>query len=418
MMKFLKKNRKLVIGAVVLLVLVVVFVVVRANAAAPGSEFQTAEIKTGNLTATVGATGSVRSQSSAMLLWQANGTVEKVNVDVGDRVELDHVLASLDRTTLPQNIILAEADLVSAQKALEDLQNSDTARAEAAIALDKAEQDYEKAYDYRESLNGKINIKEVVWVNGVPQAREYRGYADKETIADADEKLALALAQLEDAQRTYGRVKDGVSAEDVAAAEARVAAAQATLNMAHVTSPFAGTVTQAQPAVGDQVAAGSVAFRLDDLSHMLVDVQVSEVDINSVELGQPVTLLFDAILGQEYHGEVVEVGQAGDTVQGVVNFTVTVELTDADDLVKPGMTAAVNIVVKEVKNVLLVPNRAVRLVDNERVVYVLKDSQPVPVKIRLGQSSDLMSVVAGGDLKEGDQVILNPPSQNFGPFGG
>jgi HlyD family secretion protein len=115
----------------------------------------------------------------------------------------------------------------------------------------------------------------------------------------------------------------------------------------------------------------------------------------------------------------VEVGQAGDTVQGVVNFTVTVEITDADELVKPGMTAAVNIIVNEIQNALLVPNRAVRLVDSERVVYVLRDGLPVKVKIKLGQSSDTMSVIADGDLKEGDLVILNPPSEGGGgPFGG
>lgn len=418
MKEFLKKNRKILIGVGVVLVLLIIFLVARRNSTPPGSEFQTAEIKPGNLVATVGATGSVHAQSSALLVWQTNGTVEKVNVKVGDRVELDQVLASLDRASLPQNIILAEADLVSAQQALEDLQDSDTARAKAAIALDKAEQDYQKAYDYRESLNGKITIKEVVFVNGIPQVKEYKGNADKETIADADEKLALALAQLEDAQRAYARVRDGVSAEDVAAAEARVHAAQATLNMANVSAPFAGTVTQAVPSVGDLVTAGSVAFRVDDLSHMLVDVQVSEVDINSVSLGQPVTLLFDAILDKEYHGEVVEVGQAGDIVQGVVNFTVTVEITDADEMVKPGMTAAVNITVKEIKDALLVPNRAVRLVDNERVVYVLRDGMPVMVGIRLGQSSDTTSVVVGGELKEGDQVILNPPTEFGGPFGG
>jgi HlyD family secretion protein len=105
-------------------------------------------------------------------------------------------------------------------------------------------------------------------------------------------------------------------------------------------------------------------------------------------------------------------------VQGVVSFTVTVELTDADELVKPGMTAAVNVVIEEQKDVLLIPNRAVRLVDGERVVYVLVDGQPVQVKIKLGTSSDTMSVLVGGDIKEGDQIILNPPSNNGGPFGG
>ena len=105
-------------------------------------------------------------------------------------------------------------------------------------------------------------------------------------------------------------------------------------------------------------------------------------------------------------------------MQGVVSFTVTIELTDADELVKPGMTAAVNVVVEEVKDVILIPNRAVRLVDGNRVVYVLVDDQPVQVKVQLGSSSDLESVVVDGDIKEGDLIILNPPSFNGGPFGG
>jgi HlyD family secretion protein len=152
------------------------------------------------------------------------------------------------------------------------------------------------------------------------------------------------------------------------------------------------------------------------MSSLLVDVEVSEVDINNVSLGQPVTLTFDAILGKEYHGEVVEVTQAGTVENGVVNFTITVELTDADSLVKPGMTAGVNIVVEELQDVLLVPNRAVRLVEGERVVYVLENGQPVKKEIRLGSSSDTQSIVAGGDVAEGDLIILNPPAE-FGPGG-
>jgi HlyD family secretion protein len=108
------------------------------------------------------------------------------------------------------------------------------------------------------------------------------------------------------------------------------------------------------------------------------------------------------------------VTQAGTVDDGVVNFTVTVELTDADPAVKPGMTAAVNIVVEEMQDVLLVQNRAVRLVDGERVVYILVDGQPVKKEIRLGSSSDTTSVIAGGELKEGDVIILNPPVE-FGP---
>ena len=71
--------------------------------------------------------------------------------------------------------------------------------------------------------------------------------------------------------------------------------------MAHIIAPFDGTVTQAEPAVGDQVSTGTVAFRVDDLSHLLVDVQVSEVDINTVAIGQDATLTFDAVLGRTNH---------------------------------------------------------------------------------------------------------------------
>ena len=414
---FTKISRRawIIIGVVAAVVLAVVFFSTRGSAE---PLFQTAAVERGNLVAMVGATGSVRARQSAILIWQTTGVVKDIYKEVGTPVKRDEILASLDKNSLNQSVILAESDLASAKKALEDLLSSDTARAQALRAVDTAEEAYKKAYNYRLELNGLITITETYLVRGVPKVRTYKGYADAETIADADEKLALAEAQLKDARRNLDRLQNGVDPADLAAAEGRIAAAQSTLNMSHIIAPFDGTITQAEPSIGDQVTAGTIAFRIDDVSHMLVDLQVSEVDINNVAIGQPATLTFDAILTKEYHGKVVEVGQAGDTVQGVVSFTVTVELTDADELVKPGMTAAVNVVIEEQKDVLLIPNRAVRLVDGERVVYVLVDGQPVQVKIKLGTSSDTMSVLVGGDIKEGDQIILNPPSNNGGPFGG
>lgn len=415
---FTKFSRRtwIIIGVIVVVALAAVFIF--STRGEPVSVFQTTKAERGNLVATVGATGSVRARQSAVLVWQTTGIVNAVNADVGTRVSRNDVLASLDKASLNQSIILAESDLTSAKKALEDLLNSDTSRAEALRTLDKAEAAYEKAYNWRIQLNGKIDIKDYYYDNGILKVKEYRGLASAETIADADEDLALKEAQLNDARRKYERLKDGADPAEVSAAEARIAAAQSTLNLAFIAAPFDGTVTQAEPAVGDQASTGAVAFRVDDLSHLLVDVQVSEVDINTLSIGQTAALTFDAILGKEYHGEIAEVGQAGDNVQGVVNFTVTIELTDADELVKPGMTAAVNIVVQEVKDVVLVPNRAVRLVDAERVVFVLVNGIPQQVKVELGSSSDTMSVLVGGDLKEGDEIILNPPSVSGSPFGG
>ncbi|NWF62807.1 MAG: efflux RND transporter periplasmic adaptor subunit [Chloroflexi bacterium] len=381
--------------------------------------YQTEPVARGDLAASVGATGTVRARQTAVLSWQTTGIIGEVNASIGDDVPKDFTLAALDKSTVSQNIILAEADLVNAQQALEDLLESDTALLEAEKAVERAEEAYEKAYNWRIELNGKIDIKEVYYDQfGVLRVKEYKGYASQETIADADRDLALAESKLKDARRAYERLLKGEDSDEVAAARARVAAAEATLNLSKLTAPFTGTVTQANSIVGDQVSPGSIAFRVDDLSSLLVDVQVSEVDINRVAVGQPATLLFDAVLGKTYNGKVVEVGQAGDTLQGVVSFTVTVELTDADEQVKPGMTAAVNIIVEEVKNNLLIPNRAVRLIDGERVVYILRDGMPQPVPVTLGASSETMSVLLSGDIQEGDAIILNPPSFNGGPFGG
>lgn len=419
MRQFFKRNRIILI---VLLVVVAaaVFFFVRRSSANTVSQFQTTPLERGNLVATIGATGTVRAKQTAVLGWQAAGTAEVVNVKVGDNIPDDFVMAYLEKTSLPQSVILAEADLASAQKELDDLMTSDTARAEAVINLRDAQEAYDKAWNWREELNGKIHVKKIVYKqvgpHKIPILKEYRARPDKGTIKKADEDLALAKAKLDDARREFDRLNNG-NMQDIKAAQARMDAAQATLNLARIIAPFAGTVTEANTLPGDQVAAGDAAFRLDDLSSLLVDVKVSEVDINSISIDQPVTLTFDAILGKEYHGEVVEVSQAGTVEEGVVNFTVTVELIDTDALVKPGMTAGVNITVEEIKDVLLVPNRAVRLMDGNRIVYVLENGLPVKKEVTLGSSSDIMSAVADGELKEGDAIILNPPTE-FGPGGG
>jgi HlyD family secretion protein len=418
----ISKRNRIIFGMLAVILVIVILVINGRGKSNSKSQYQTTPAQRGELTAQVGATGSVRAAQSATLNWQISGTVEKVNVNVGDQVKKGDVLATLDPTSLPQNVIMAQSDLVTAQKSLEDLMNSDTSRANAWIALRDAQEAFKKANDYRNTLNGKVWIERVffkyIGAHQVPIVKWSRGDPDPKTITNADADLALKKAQLDDAQRAYDRVKGGPNQDDLAAAQAHVDAAQATLNTGRIIAPFDGTVTQAIPLPGDQAAPASLAFRVDDLSNLLIDVQVSEVDINNVVLDQPVTLSLDAISGKTYHGQVSEVSQAGDSSSGAVNFTVTARVTDGDTLVKPGMTAAVNIITFQVKDKLLVPNRAVRSVDGNQVVYILKNNVPQEVKITLGSSSDTQSVVAQGDLKEGDLVILNPPSQGGGPFRG
>ena len=435
----------------------------RAEAAAQ-SQYQTATIEYGSLTAMVGATGTVRADQTAVIAWESTGQVEDVLVSVGDLVEDGQILAELKKSSLPQNIILAEAELYSARQALEDLQDYELAAAQAQVALTEAIDALEQANkqrtskDYRRASDETLETAKANYllaesevdkyeqnydmVDHLPEdnlerlnaltmwmgARQQRDKAlanynyllsspDSEEVAAADANVVLAEAQLEAAQLEYERIKDGPSEDEIAAAEARIAAAEATLSLARLEAPFAGTVTEVNVQPGDQVAPGASSFRIDDLSRLLVDVQIPEVDINRVAIGQQARLTFDAILGKEYTGEVVSVAKVGTDVQGAINFKVTIEMTDADEAVLPAMTSAVNMVVDQLDNVLTVPNRAVRLQDGQRTIYLLRNGQLVPVRVEIGAISDTHSEILSGDVKAGDVVVLNPPMQ-FGPGSG
>jgi HlyD family secretion protein len=411
---------------------------------------QTEVISRGTLTATVGATGIVRSNQSGLLVWKTSGTVADIKVKIGDQISDGQVLASLKSGSLPQAVILAQSDLINAQKALRNLRDSETTHFQAEQALisarkaiveterallsftsdayqDKIDKAQEKVIDAQDELE-KAQEDFDQYQDLDPENQKYKDAQDslqeaQDTYDEAvrqsdllgyDKDLAnisvdLAKARLADAERDVERLKNGPDPDDVAALEARIQAAQAALDVVDLKATFAGQVTDVMNKTGDQVSPGFSAFRVDDLSMLLVDVRVSEVDVNRIEVGQPATLIFDAILGSEYKGTVKEVAEVGTSLQGVVEFVVTVELTDVDENVKAGMTAAVNIVVDKLENILLVPNRAVRVVNGQRVVYLLKDGQLEQVPVTLGASSDLVSEVLNGSLIVGENVVLNPP---------
>ncbi len=413
------------------------------QAALANSNLQTVQVGKGELVATIGATGQVHSEQTALLSWKTSGTVGAVNVKVGDQVKAGQKLAELSQTSLPQTVILAQADLVNAQKALDDLYtNTQNAAVQALQAISTAAQALKAAqYQYDNyimptNLQGLKTIEAVDTMQKALDAARtafepYKYYPEsnatrKDLKEDLDQAQAdynaavkrldyeysvqVAQSNLDKARKDYTNYAAGPTADEVAALKARMAAAEATLATAFIEAPFDGRITLVDAAPGDQAAPGAAAaFRLDDLSALQVDVSVSEVDINQIKPGQDVTLTFDAIRNKEYKGKVVAVDQVGSVIQGTVEFTVTVELIDPDEAVKPGMTAAVNIVTVRLADVLLAPNRAVRFADGKQVVYVLKDGQLVRTSITLGASSESSSEVIGGDLKAGDLVVLNPP---------
>ncbi len=157
----------------------------------------------------------------------------------------------------------------------------------------------------------------------------------------------------------------------------------------------------------------------------MVAVQVIEVDINSVNVGQPAAITFDAIPNKTYNGKVFKTDMAGTVGQNSVNFTVTVQVTDADALVKPGMTANVTIITNQVKNALLVPSTAI-FTDNsgKQFVYLVRNGVVTEVPVTIGAASDTTTQITDGTLQEGDTIVLSFASSasstggGFGLFGG
>jgi HlyD family secretion protein len=391
-----------------------------------------------------------------VLSWQTSGIVEQVDSALGERVAAGQSLVSLVRTSLPQNVILARAELINAKKDLQDLSDTNMALAQAENDLAKAEklvEDLQRRLDNIDlpSSKGDIdsarasvtlakdqmdkarkaykpyenkpedNLIRAVLLNRLAEAEQkydatvrrlnnLLGTTPQSTITITEADLNLAKAQVIELNQKIKDLREGPDLDDIAAIQARIDAAQAILNLMNLEAPFEGTLTEVNVKPGDQVSPGTLALRIDDLSRLLVDVLVSEVDINRVEIGQEVMLTFDAITGKEYRGAVSQIDAIGESVQGVTEFTVTVELTDVDEFIRPGMTAAVNFIVEQIDDVLMVPNRAVRTQDGKRVVYTLVDDKLVAIEIVLGASSDTMSQVLRGDLKEGDLIVVNPPT--------
>ena len=359
------------------------------------------------------------------------------------------------------SIVQAQQAIVDAEKAVDNAQRDlnfatstasqssiDAAESEVVLARDALEKAQDKFEPYenkpednliRANLQSQLAAAQQSYDAKVSELNAILGTADELDIAVAEANLATVQAelidaqeefdrlvngpsegelarlesQLEDAKREWDRLKDGPDPDDVDAAEARVAASEATLAQTAISAPIDGVITTIESKPGDQVDLGVVAFQVDDLSRLLVDLEVSEIDINQIHIGQTVELTFDAIFSNVYHGEVVAVAMVGTEFGGVVNFKVTVKLTDADEAVKPGMTAAVDIVTTEIADVLIVPNKSVRVQDGEKVVYLVSSLDPLTytvIPITLGASSDTQSQVITGDLDAGDVILYNPSS--------
>lgn len=399
-----------------------------------------------NLDANIYGTGTVEPSQSAVLTWSTSGTVGEIYVSLGQTVQKDEVLMSLDPESVSTDVLQAQIDVINAQNNLDSLyENWQSDLAQAKLDLLNAEQDlddlstdreimnYQRCTDERiQDLEDSLDQAETIYkyrqnadtlmaVNTAQANLDYcnAGYTEAE-IAEAELKVQLAEAKVADLQEQVNTLTEGPDPDRVTIMETQLAMAQNRADSLLIKAPFDSVITALPVQVGDLVQVGSQAAQLDNLSNLYLDVQISEVDIPLVSEDQPAELVFDAYYDETFTGHVIQISPVGSSVQGVVEYDVRIQMDEAaDGRIKPGMTAAVNIVVEEKDDVFVVPNDAIVMVDDQESVFVKRDGMFIAVPVTLGGYSDSYSEVLSADIEEGELIVLNPPSELTGdmPFG-
>ncbi|MBL8076392.1 MAG: efflux RND transporter periplasmic adaptor subunit [Anaerolineales bacterium] len=422
-------------GLVVVAVIVVSIFAAGFSSADAGATTEATEVKVVQLEVgeTIEASGSLEAQPFASLDWKTNGVVETVKVKPGDFVKAGDILIGLQPESTSASIVSAQADLVNAQKELEDLLTSGTDLAQATIDLKDAQEEYKSKLDYVNYLNNDKNIPlsdTIVYIEKtrgggyqyVYKTREYRGPATEAMLVEANNNLALAKGELDDAQRNFDRLNAGADSPDVIAARAKVDAAQATVNQLSIIAPFNGQVLSVDDHVGDVVNTGELSVNLADMKHLYIETQVDESDIANVKLGNQAEVTLDAVAGVMLTGKVSAINPVGEVVSGLVKYTVRVDLdkVDGDVFLPLGTTANVVIKVKEAAATLAVPIAAIQNDSKGEYVWVIEsDGSTTRVDVVSGSIvGDLVAV--SGDLKDGDrlQLINDGGFQAPNPLGG
>lgn len=275
--------------------------------------YKTAEAVVQDITTSVTATGTIEPVTSVTVGTQVSGIVSKLYVDYNSIVKAGDVIAELDRTNLMSELSSAKASLNSAQSEL----------------------DYQKAnYERYKTLHEK----------GLISANEY-------------EQVRLSFIK---AQQTLTNHKENVKK------------AQTNLGYATITSPIDGVVLSKAVEEGQTVASSfntPTLFTIaKDLTDMRVIANVDEADIGEVKEGQRVTFTVDAFPEDTFQGFVSQVRQEAAAESNVVTYEVVISAPNEDLKLKPGLTANVNIFTLEMKDILTIPNKALRFTPNEAML--------------------------------------------------
>ncbi len=396
--------KKFAIPALLLIVLLGVGVYFYSRKPQPPS-YKTAKVERGSIVATVSATGNLAAVVTVQVGTQVSGTIQKLFVDFNSKVRKGQTIAQIDPALFIAQVEQTRGNYQSAQASLE----------KAKADLVDAKRTLER---YRQLVK-----------DGIVSQSDFDSAETKYQEAVAAEKGAMA---------------------NVAQTRGAYSQAETNLKYSTIKSPVDGIVVSRNVDVGQTVAASFQTPTLftiaQDLTKMEIDTSVDEADISRVREGQPVSFTVDAYPEAHFTGTVTQIRNAPVVTQNVVTYVVVVGVDNRELRLKPGMTANVSVETARKDNVLKLPAAALRFrpkgtketrekpplvsagtsshtrkLEGDQQVYVLgPEGKPVAVPVKTGVANDGQVELAGGNLKENDEVIVEQISsqKKSGGMGG
>lgn len=331
--------------------------------------YRTQALSKGDVSQSVTATGTLNPVRVVSVGTQVSGIVKKLYVDFNDHVQQGQLLLELDPDLLSAKLAQSQASLASAQ-------------AKVHLAQQKTQR-----------------LRELF----------QQGYLSRQELDEAETDLAANQAQ-------FAQIKAQVQSDKVNLANTRIL------------SPVSGVVINRDIDEGQTVAASFQTPTLikiaQDLSKMQINANFSEADLGKLKEGQQATFKVDAFPQRDFSGQIRQIRLNPTTQQNVVTYDVVIDVDNPDLHLLPGMTAYVDIILEQRRDVLLLPNAALRFkpkTDDKDAnkqtkrnkaergvakVYLLQQGQAKEVSVKTGISNGKVTEILSGDLKEGSQVII------------
>ncbi len=368
-------------GVIVLLAAVGAFMFFRNKGNEP--KYKTEKVAKGDIVMTVTATGTVNAVVTVLVGTQVSGTIKTIYADFNSMVKKGQLIAQIDPSLFEAQVDQARANVVTSKANL--------AKSEVTVV------DAKRTMERNRELFGK-NL--------------------------------VARSDLDTSETNYDSAVAQVNANKalVEQAAAALKTAETNLRYTRILSPVDGIVVSRNVDVGQTVAASFQTPTLftiaQDLTKMQIDTSVDEADIGKVKVGEDVDFTVDAYPDVTFKGKVGQVRISPVTVQNVVTYDVVVMVENPELKLKPGMTANVSIIVAEKKDVVKVPNAALRFKPSEKVrtqqqkgagVWILENGKPRRIAVTSGIGDGNYTELTSGDIKEGQEVIVESLAKASGP---